>query len=239
MSVKKYSYKKECNVKLSPHISVKEIASIRGTKLYTDTVKFDLDLITMVEKLFSTLRASKVIISSGYRTPQHDKDIGGNGKGAHTQGKALDCCFYDDKNKIINAKYVCCIAQDIGFNGIANISNNFKYVHLDNLARIYKGDERYTNNTVTDNFYTYFGLDKNNVYNILGIKTNIYYKKYTGSSLNIDTVFKAIGVPTKYRGSYKSRRTIAVKNSIINYTGSLAQNLKLITLSKKGKLLKP
>lgn len=65
-----------------------------------------------------------------------------------------------------------------------------------------------------------------------------YYKKYTGKSMQIDDVFKAIGVPEKYRNSYTRRKPVAVKNGISNYKGMKAQNLKLIKLAKTGKLKK-
>lgn len=68
--------------------------------------------------------------------------------------------------------------------------------------------------------------------------TTAYYKKYTGLSKKIDVVFKAIGVPTNYYGTWKKRRPIAIKNGIENYTGTSAQNQKLIALAKKGKLKK-
>lgn len=68
--------------------------------------------------------------------------------------------------------------------------------------------------------------------------TSIYYSKYTGSSYGINTVFKAIGVPDKFVGSWKDRKPVAVKNGISNYTGSTAQNTNLIKLAKKGKLKK-
>lgn len=63
-----------------------------------------------------------------------------------------------------------------------------------------------------------------------------YYPKYTGSSYGIDTVLAAIGVPAKFRGSWKNRKTIAEANGISNYTGTAAQNTKLIGLAKSGKL---
>lgn len=67
-------------------------------------------------------------------------------------------------------------------------------------------------------------------------KQSIYYPKYTGNSYGIDTVFKAIGVPENLRGKPKNRKPIAVKNGIVNYTGRIDQNLKLIALAKKGTL---
>lgn len=238
MSVKTYNLSKQGNEYVSKHIQVKEMASIGQGKTYSNTVKIDTNLIEMVEKLFEKMKCSKVIISSGYRTYKHDKVVGGNGAGPHTKGKAIDCCFYDKNNKIISAKYVCCIAQDLGFNGIANISSKYKYVHLDVMSRIYKGDEIKSNNTVTKNFYNYFGITKEKLYNYFGLTTIKYYSKYYGKSLAIDSVFKSIKVPAKYIGSYTKRKPIAEVNNIKNYTGSITQNLKLISLAKKGKLIK-
>lgn len=62
-----------------------------------------------------------------------------------------------------------------------------------------------------------------------------YYKKYTGISLKIDTVFKAIGAPY---GSVSKRTPVAKKNGYSNYKGTLTQNLALIKLAKQGKLKK-
>lgn len=65
-----------------------------------------------------------------------------------------------------------------------------------------------------------------------------YYKKYTGKSIKIDEVFKAINVPEKYRGSYKKRKPIATKNGIKTYIGLATQNSKMVKLAKEGKLKK-
>lgn len=68
--------------------------------------------------------------------------------------------------------------------------------------------------------------------------TTKYYKKYTGRSMEIDKVFKAVGVPAKYYGNYTKRKAVAKKNNISNYVGSYEQNIKLINLAKNGKLKK-
>lgn len=65
-----------------------------------------------------------------------------------------------------------------------------------------------------------------------------YYKKYTGKSVHVNDVFKAVGVPGKYIGSYMKRKPVASKNGIANYKGTESQNLKLIALAQKGKLKK-
>ncbi|MCI8709066.1 MAG: hypothetical protein HFG98_05925 [Dorea sp.] len=64
------------------------------------------------------------------------------------------------------------------------------------------------------------------------------YKKYTGKSIHINDVFKAVGVPEKFRGGYMKRKPVAVRNGIANYKGTKSQNLKLIKLAKAGKLKK-
>lgn len=63
-----------------------------------------------------------------------------------------------------------------------------------------------------------------------------YYSKYNGNSTSIDIVLKSIGVESKYIGSWTCRKPIATKNGISNYTGTMEQNLKLISLAKSGKL---
>lgn len=66
--------------------------------------------------------------------------------------------------------------------------------------------------------------------------TSSYYSKYAGKSFQVDAVFRSIGVPDKYIGSYKKRKPIAAANGIDNYKGTEAQNNKLVSLAKSGKL---
>lgn len=137
-----YSYKKSANVKLSDHFQVKEFASIRGNKLYSDTVKVHNKLIIILEALFKELDCSKIIVNSGYRTAEHDKAIGGNGTGQHTLGRAADVVCYSKYGKIISAKKVCCTLEDMGgIYGIGYISENA--THIDTRAQASKwwGDE--------------------------------------------------------------------------------------------------
>ena len=68
------------------------------------------------------------------------------------------------------------------------------------------------------------------------VSTSNYYSKYVGSSSNIDIVLKSIGVGSKYIGAWTCRKPIATNNGILNYTGTIEQNLKLISLAKSGKL---
>lgn len=82
----------------------------------------------------------------------------------------------------------------------------------------------------------------------LGCKTNISTVKPTvnvsretcfpvfkSSSCSIVDCLKSIGVDS----SFAYRKRIASKNGIANYKGSAPQNDKLVSLGKKGKLIKP
>lgn len=209
-----YSYKYDKDKYCSEHTQVKEFASKRGNKLYNDTVLIDENLIEKVEQLFTALNCSKYIISSGYRTPEHDKEVGGNGKGQHTKGKAVDACFYDKKGAIIPAPYVCCVAQDLGFKGIANISKNYRYVHLDMRTEgTYKGDEIKGYNTVTNDFYKYFNISKAQV------------EKYTGANKTIIQIAQEV-IAGKW-GNGKKRKQ-ALQTAGYNYTAVQAAVNKLL-----------
>lgn len=61
-----------------------------------------------------------------------------------------------------------------------------------------------------------------------------YYTKYSGCSCSIVDALNTIGV----NSSYSNRKSIATKNGITNYSGTAAQNKKLLDLLKKGKLIK-
>ena len=70
--------------------------------------------------------------------------------------------------------------------------------------------------------------------------TTKYYPQYTGDSPRVDEVLSAIGANTDYdmtqTKAYLRRKPIADANSIKNYTGTAAQNNKIIKLAKDGKL---
>lgn len=67
-----------------------------------------------------------------------------------------------------------------------------------------------------------------------------YYPQYTGDSPRVDEVLSAIGATSDYdmtqTKTYLRRKPIATANNIKNYTGTAAQNNKIIKLAKDGKL---
>lgn len=72
----------------------------------------------------------------------------------------------------------------------------------------------------------------------LKCSTSNFYPKYNGASKDIDVVLSSIGVESNFYGNYKNRIQLAEVNGIKNYTGSLSDNIKLLSLAKSGNLKK-
>ena len=70
---------------------------------------------------------------------------------------------------------------------------------------------------------------------MLGSNSVAYFEKYNGSSQSIVDGLKAIGVNT----SFDYRKQIAAANGINDYCGRAAENAKLLSLLKTGKLIRP
>ena len=156
MPVNHYDYND--STQLSPHFNAREFRCSCGKSHETLLAS---ELIDKLESLYTALNCSKIIVTSGYRCPEHDKAVGGTSSGQHTKGTAADVCCYGQDGQPISSKTVCCKAQDLGFTGIANITSSYQYTHLDvRTSGKWYGDEVYGNGTVTDNFYKYFGMEK-------------------------------------------------------------------------------
>lgn len=67
------------------------------------------------------------------------------------------------------------------------------------------------------------------------VSRETYFPVFKSSSCSIVDCLKSIGADSSY--SYRQR--IASKNGVENYRGSAPQNDKLVSLGKKGKLMKP
>lgn len=180
MAIKSYPY--NSNEKLSEHFKVSEFRCKCGK---THIIKIDTVLVDKLEKLYAEFNCSKITVVSGYRCVAHDKAVGGTGKGQHTLGRAVDVRLYDKDGKIINTKYVSCVAQDLGFRGIANINKTYTNIHLDNRANgKYYGNEPVSKNTVTTDFYKYYGISKAEIDSMTtsGTSTDTTWKSSTGQS---------------------------------------------------------
>ena len=160
------TYKFDDQTQLSPHFNAREFRCQCGK---THEILIASKLVDKLEALYTALNCSKIIVTSGYRCPEHDKAVGGTSSGQHTKGTAADVCCYRQDGQPISSKTVCCKAQDLGFTGIANITSSYQYTHLDvRTSGKWYGDEIHGNGTVTDDFYKYFGLtsSKNILYGI-------------------------------------------------------------------------
>ena len=156
MPVNHYDYND--STQLSPHFNAREFRCQCGK---THETLIASKLVDKLEALYTALNCSKIIVTSGYRCPEHDKAVGGTSSGQHTKGTAADVCCYRQDGQPISSKTVCCKAQDLGFTGIANITSSYQYTHLDvRTSGKWYGDEVYGNGTVTDDFYKYFGMEK-------------------------------------------------------------------------------
>ena len=155
--IKTYLYNDQ--TQLFPHFNAREFRCSCGKSHETLLAS---ELVDKLEQLYTALNCSKIIVTSGYRCPEHDKAVGGTSSGQHTKGTAADVCCYGQDGQPISSKTVCCKAQDLGFTGIANITSSYQYTHLDvRTSGRWYGDETKGNGTITDDFYKYFGISKN------------------------------------------------------------------------------
>lgn len=189
------NYPYNSTAQLSTHFNVKEFKCKCGK---SHDIVVSPELVAKLETLYSRLECSKILLTSGYRCPAHDKVVGGNGFGQHTKGTAADIKCYDKSGNIINTKIVACRAQDIGFRGIGNIDKSYTAIHVDvrNSGRWY-GDEAVkggTANSVTNDYYSYYGINKPNSANSIAHSTAKALQSalnVSGSRLDIDGIIGA------------------------------------------------
>lgn len=120
MTIKAYSKKKDGNSKLTQNFRVKEFACRDGS----DPIFIDSELVTVLQKIRNHF-GQAVTITSAYRTPAHNKDVGGTTYSQHLYGKAADI-----KVKGVTPKkvydYAESILKDKGGIGIYNT-----FTHID------------------------------------------------------------------------------------------------------------
>lgn len=191
---------------LSPHFNVSEFKCKCGNNHNT---VLDDTLVQKLEQLYAKLNCSKIIVTSGYRCETHDRSVGGNGSGQHTKGTAADICCYGQDGNPICSKQVCIAAQDLGFGGIANITSEYIYTHVDvRNTNIWYGDETVSNNTVTNDFRTYFGIAENVKY---GVDVSVHNGIIDWSQANVDFVIIRAGY-----GCYTNQVDSQFENNYIN-----------------------
>ncbi|MCM1269806.1 MAG: D-Ala-D-Ala carboxypeptidase family metallohydrolase [Ruminococcus flavefaciens] len=186
--IKKYEF--DGTTQLSPHFNAKEFRCKCGKE---HDFEVNEKLVENLEKLYEALNCSKIIVTSGYRCTDHDKNVGGNGTGQHTKGNAADICCYGRDGQPISSKTVCCKAQDIGFTGIANIDTSYQYTHVDvRTGSKWYGDETKGNSSVTSNFYSYFDIQKEDKNLMKGIDVSTHNVNIDWNKVKADGIEFAI-----------------------------------------------
>lgn len=155
--IREYSYKIDGATFLSPHFQVQEFKSYDDNNqiLTTDKILIDLKNIDYLEEIFNRLNCKYIIVTSGYRDDDFDLRLGGF-LGYHSKGQAVDFMCYDENENLIDSKFVCKIAEDLGILGIGYGAN---YTHID--TRDYKSYFNEVNGDVNINsWYDYFGFER-------------------------------------------------------------------------------
>lgn len=87
------------------------------------SVKIDSNLVMLLQEL-RRLIGKPITITSGYRCPKHNKEVGGVEESFHTQGLAVDI------TGDFNIVQVSLLARTVGFGGIG-IYTKRNFLHLD------------------------------------------------------------------------------------------------------------
>lgn len=217
---------------LSQHFNVQEFRCKCGKE---HEILIAEELVEKLEKLYSALNCSKIIVTSGYRCTAHDKNVGGSVSGQHTKGNAADICCYGQDGQPISSKTVCCKAQDIGFGGIANITAEYKYTHVDvRTGSKWYGDEIKGNSTVTSDFYQYFGISKSNEPLMKGIdvsvhNSNIDWQKVKNAGIQFAILRSGYGrelsqKDAKFEENYKNAKAVNMPIGAYWYSYAMSED---------------
>lgn len=198
---------------ISPHFVLLEMACKDGS----DKVLYSTELMDKLEKL-RAYGGFTVHINSGYRSPSYNRRIGGASKSQHTLGTAADIVVKKN-GKTVSAKKICCLCQDLGFKGVAYISESAVHVDM-RSSGLYRGDERkgYSGNVGGD-FYRYFNIPKSEI-NALKDKEQEEEKvtqQQFDDMMNVWIAKQAAKEPEEWS---KDDREWAESNGIIKGTGA-------------------
>lgn len=89
--IREYSVKRDGDGRVSKHFRVREFASKDGA----DKVLIDDDLVKLLENIREASGGKAVTINSGYRSPEHNKAVGGVSNSQHVKGTAADIVVAD------------------------------------------------------------------------------------------------------------------------------------------------
>lgn len=127
--IKTYSLKNDGEKRLSFNFKAKEFRCKDGS----DVIKVDEKLVSILQNIRDWAGAP-VTINSAYRTPEHNRKVGGASASQHVKGQACDIVV-SGKKPVEVARY----AQSIGVNGIIKYDT---FVHIDTRGAKYHAINR-------------------------------------------------------------------------------------------------
>ncbi len=108
------------NIQLTENFNLLEF-QCTGQGCCRGSVKLDSKLLFLLQELRDVI-GLPIYITSGYRCPTHNTNVGGAERSQHVEGKAADVSI--DKDMV----YVAEIAKRIGFTGVGYYD---RFLHLD------------------------------------------------------------------------------------------------------------
>ena len=130
--IRTYSVNRDGDGKVSKHFRVREFASKDGT----DKVLIDDDLVTLLENIREAAGGKAVTINSGYRSPEHNKAVGGVSNSQHVKGTAADIVVEDTDPLTVGQ-----IAEHY-LNKKGGIGVYQTFTHVDTRAKKSRWDQR-------------------------------------------------------------------------------------------------
>lgn len=115
----------------------------------------------MLERLKVYMKASKIIITSGYRCREHEMEVGNkSGKGYHTTGHAVDINVWKNASERFTQKEIALALEDLNWIGGIGLINSNTAVHIDNRGSKYYFNERNANKKINNeqSFYKFYGV---------------------------------------------------------------------------------
>ena len=143
------------------------------------TANPDKELINKLEKLFKQLDAKSVIITSGYRCPEHSINVGGTVNDAHTRNIAADIIANKKDGCYFTSAEIAEAAEIVGFTGIGIISPTAVHVDVRNKNN-YVNDHWFGDETTGDNFIKTFIREPKAQKKQISITIDIGDHKYSG-----------------------------------------------------------
>jgi uncharacterized protein YcbK (DUF882 family) len=129
MAIKAYSKAKNGNSKVSTNFRVKEFACQDGS----DPIFIDSELVSVLQKIRNHF-GKAVTITSAYRTPKHNKSVGGTTYSQHLYGKAADI-----KVQGIAPSEVAKYAETLLDEGGIGIYNTFTHIDVRSTKSRWQG----------------------------------------------------------------------------------------------------